>query len=35
MELKEKVRIVMDFPKEGISFKDITTSERSQLCLYR
>ncbi|MGI6188236.1 MAG: adenine phosphoribosyltransferase [Clostridiales bacterium] len=25
MELKEKVRIVMDFPKEGISFKDITT----------
>ena len=25
MELKEKVRIVMDFPKEGISYKDITT----------
>ena len=25
MELKEKVRIVMDFPKQGISFKDITT----------
>ena len=25
MELKEKVRIVMDYPKEGISFKDITT----------
>jgi adenine phosphoribosyltransferase len=25
MELKEKVRIVMDFPNEGISFKDITT----------
>lgn len=25
MELKEKVRIVMDFPKVGISFKDITT----------
>ena len=25
MELKDKVRIVMDFPKQGISFKDITT----------
>ena len=25
MDLREKIRIVEDFPKEGISFKDITT----------
>lgn len=25
MDLKEKIRVVEDFPKEGISFKDITT----------
>lgn len=25
MELKEKIRVIEDFPKEGISFKDITT----------
>ncbi|WP_027634073.1 adenine phosphoribosyltransferase [Clostridium hydrogeniformans] len=25
MDLREKIRIVDDFPKEGISFKDITT----------
>lgn len=25
MDLKEKIRIIEDFPKEGISFKDITT----------
>ena len=25
MDLKEKIRIVEDFPKEGISFKDVTT----------
>lgn len=25
MDLKSKIRIVEDFPKEGISFKDITT----------
>lgn len=24
-QLKEKIRIIMDFPKKGISFKDITT----------
>ncbi len=25
MDLKAKVRVIEDFPKEGISFKDITT----------
>ncbi len=25
MELKDKIRVIEDFPKEGISFKDITT----------
>lgn len=25
MNLKEKIRIIEDFPKEGISFKDVTT----------
>ena len=25
MDLKEKIRIIENFPKEGISFKDITT----------
>lgn len=25
MELKEKIRVIDGFPKEGISFKDITT----------
>lgn len=25
MDLKDKIRIIEDFPKEGISFKDITT----------
>lgn len=25
MDLREKVRVIEDFPKEGISFKDITT----------
>ncbi|MCX7904063.1 MAG: adenine phosphoribosyltransferase [Caloramator sp.] len=25
MDLKEKIRIIEDFPKKGISFKDITT----------
>ena len=25
MNLKDKIRVVEDFPKEGISFKDITT----------
>lgn len=25
MDLKEKIRIIEDFPKEGISFKDIST----------
>lgn len=28
MDLKEKIRVVEDFPKEGISFKDITTLVR-------
>lgn len=25
MDLKEKIRVIEDFPKQGISFKDITT----------
>ena len=25
MDLKEKIRVIDNFPKEGISFKDITT----------
>ena len=25
MDLKRKIRVIEDFPKEGISFKDITT----------
>ncbi len=25
MDLKEKIRVIPDFPKEGVSFKDITT----------
>ena len=25
MELKDRIRIIEDFPKQGISFKDITT----------
>lgn len=25
MDIKEKIRIIDDFPKEGISFKDVTT----------
>ena len=25
MDLKEKIRVIPDFPKPGISFKDITT----------
>ena len=25
MDLKQKVRVIEDFPQEGISFKDITT----------
>ncbi|MGI5859805.1 MAG: adenine phosphoribosyltransferase [Tepidanaerobacteraceae bacterium] len=25
MDLKQKIRVIEDFPKEGISFKDITT----------
>jgi adenine phosphoribosyltransferase len=25
MNLKDKIRIIQDFPKDGISFKDITT----------
>ena len=25
MDFKEKIRVIEDFPKEGISFKDITT----------
>lgn len=25
MDLKEKIRVIEDFPKEGISYKDITT----------
>lgn len=25
MDLKEKIRVIPDFPKQGISFKDITT----------
>ena len=25
MDLKEKIRVIEDFPKDGISFKDITT----------
>jgi adenine phosphoribosyltransferase len=25
LDLKEKIRIIEDFPKEGISFKDVTT----------
>jgi len=25
MDLKEKIRVIEDFPKKGISFKDITT----------
>lgn len=25
MNLKDKIRIIQDFPKSGISFKDITT----------
>ncbi len=25
MDLKDKIRVIEDFPKEGISFKDITT----------
>lgn len=33
MDLREKVRVIEDFPKEGISFKDITTliSDREAL----
>jgi len=25
MDLKDKIRVIEDFPHEGISFKDITT----------
>lgn len=25
MDLQEKIRVIENFPKEGISFKDITT----------
>ena len=25
MDLKQKIREIKDFPKEGVSFKDITT----------
>ena len=25
MDLKSKIRVIEDFPKEGISFKDVTT----------
>ena len=25
MNLKDKIRVIEDFPKEGLSFKDITT----------
>ena len=25
MDFKEKIRVIEDFPKKGISFKDITT----------
>ena len=25
MSLKDKIRVIEDFPKKGISFKDITT----------
>lgn len=25
MDLKEKIRVIPDFPKPGVSFKDITT----------
>ena len=25
MDLKNNIRVIEDFPKEGISFKDITT----------
>jgi adenine phosphoribosyltransferase len=25
MDLKDKIRVIEDFPKAGISFKDITT----------
>ena len=30
MDLKEKIRIIEDFPKPGISFKDITTLLQDQ-----
>jgi len=26
MDLREKIRVIEDFPMEGISFKDITTA---------
>lgn len=33
MELREKIRIVEGFPKEGISFKDVTTVLQDGECL--
>ena len=30
MDLKSKIRVIEDFPVEGISFKDITTLTRDK-----
>ena len=30
MSIKEKIRVIENFPKEGISFKDITTLIQSK-----
>ena len=30
MDLKKEIDVIMDFPKEGISFKDITTLLRNK-----
>jgi adenine phosphoribosyltransferase len=39
MDLKSKIRVIEDFPKKGISFKDITTvlkdKEAFHECIYR
>ena len=32
MDLKNSIRIIEDFPKKGISFKDITTLLQDQRC---
>ena len=34
MDLKEKIRVIEDFPTKGISFKDITTLLKDSEALY-